>query len=166
MSSIKYLTFYVLIAVSVLVNAAPGGGGLPYVTHEGRVKFLVGLDYNHEWADFGGKAEQGETVAQTAAREFSEETCNVFGGGNRAASLQFFHQHNRFEAIHPNPRAYHMFLIQLLTFLQKLLSVLKVPIRRSLIMSGLMLKIFLQPLHIILHEVYHSNFRVNHLEFL
>ena len=32
------------------------------------------------WAPFGGRAEEGETIAQTAAREFREETGCVFAG--------------------------------------------------------------------------------------
>lgn len=94
-----------------MINAAPGGGVLPYTTHNDRIKFLVGFDYTRNWSDFGGRADPGETPDQTAAREFSEETQDIFGVGNRATSINYVIQNNRLHVTHPNPRAYHMLLV-------------------------------------------------------
>lgn len=85
---------------NVLVKAVAGGGGFPYYVRQGKPMFLIGQD-SQGWSDFGGSAKQGENVLATAAREFSEETRDVFGNGNRNASKTFFDQHNKGSLAHP-----------------------------------------------------------------
>lgn len=68
---------------SVAFTAA---GVLPYSISEGRLLFLLGKEERrtanggttYVWQDFGGAREGGETEAETAAREFAEETFGLF----------------------------------------------------------------------------------------
>lgn len=96
-----YRVFLLLAGINLTkIYAAPGAGGLPYCMKDGEVLFLIGQD-PEGWSDFGGMAEKGETVLQTAAREFSEETKNVFDGGSEHNNAKFFNQHNRGSLPHP-----------------------------------------------------------------
>lgn len=55
-------------------------GILPYCYDEdGNAFFLLGQEFDGPWADFGGRAEEGEDSQATALREFSEETKLVYG---------------------------------------------------------------------------------------
>ena len=54
-------------------------GIIPYILINGERYFLLGLEIsNNKWSGFVGKSEQGETITQTAIREFNEETVGIF----------------------------------------------------------------------------------------
>jgi len=53
-------------------------GIVPYIAID-RIYILLGLEKsNNKWSGFVGGSEQGETVVDTALREFNEETAMVF----------------------------------------------------------------------------------------
>ena len=44
-----------------------------------QIYFLLGLETsNNKWSGFVGSSEPGETIQQTAIREFNEESCMIF----------------------------------------------------------------------------------------
>ena len=54
-------------------------GIIPYILINGERYFLLGLEIsNNKWSGFVGKSEPGETITQTAIREFNEETVGIF----------------------------------------------------------------------------------------
>lgn len=62
-----------------------GGGVLPYAVNNGKVYFLFSQEASGpnkgDYSDFGGKADRQDLNHGTwiAAREFTEESCNLFG---------------------------------------------------------------------------------------
>lgn len=68
-----------IAAMQVRYNA----GGFPYAMHDGKIWFLLGEDPHrgNNWTDFGGKSSRSDhdDTRLTAAREFAEETNNIFG---------------------------------------------------------------------------------------
>lgn len=58
-----------------------GAGVLPVTIHNNQLHFLLGKEKEgrHEWGDFGGGNNEGETRLQTAAREATEETTGFLG---------------------------------------------------------------------------------------
>jgi 8-oxo-dGTP pyrophosphatase MutT (NUDIX family) len=54
-------------------------GIIPYTFKDNQIYYLLGLEAsNNKWSGFVGGSEPGETVQQTAIREFNEETCMIF----------------------------------------------------------------------------------------
>ena len=54
-------------------------GIIPYTFKNNQIYYLLGLEAsNNKWSGFVGGSEPGETVQQTAIREFNEETCMIF----------------------------------------------------------------------------------------
>lgn len=66
------------------MNKCKSAGIIPYTFHNNKLYFLlqhIDLPYRKKdigWNDFGGKKNNEETTAETAAREFSEETSCLF----------------------------------------------------------------------------------------
>jgi 8-oxo-dGTP pyrophosphatase MutT (NUDIX family) len=64
-----------------------GGGLLPTAIKNNKLYFLFGLENELDdtpgWADFGGGAEEGETVLDTAIREGGEEINGMLGYGEK-----------------------------------------------------------------------------------
>ena len=47
-----------------------GAGVLPVAIHQGQLYFLFGEEFEeHKWIDFGGGANEGESLLQNAVRE-------------------------------------------------------------------------------------------------
>lgn len=75
---------FVVLPLLVMVSAAiasPPAGVIAYSCVEKQALVLLAYDNGKNrngWAAFGGRAEEGESIAQTAAREFREETGCVF----------------------------------------------------------------------------------------
>lgn len=59
-----------------LKNYTKRAGIIPYMLHNGETYILLGLskEDNPVWADLGGRTEKGETVLETALREYGEES--------------------------------------------------------------------------------------------
>ena len=58
-----------------------GAGVLPIAIHNKKVYLLLGKEHDsNEWSDFGGGAENGESLYNTAIREGVEELNGFFGG--------------------------------------------------------------------------------------
>jgi 8-oxo-dGTP pyrophosphatase MutT (NUDIX family) len=74
------------ITKSLTIEASfRAAGVIPYCYHNGTLWFLLQRVINTTetrycgWSDFGGKKDPGETICQTAAREFCEETsCLIY----------------------------------------------------------------------------------------
>lgn len=69
------------LVVSASTAALPPAGVIPYACQNGEALVLLAYDNGKDrngWAAFGGQPNQGETIAETAAREFHEETACVF----------------------------------------------------------------------------------------
>ncbi len=90
------IAFFVVAAV-VLIAAAPisqvqeyvNAGVLPYSTSSGEARVLLGFEGEEEvWSDFVGVCTPGETPAQTAAREFVEETREAYAYSDVLRRLQ------------------------------------------------------------------------------
>jgi 8-oxo-dGTP pyrophosphatase MutT (NUDIX family) len=75
--------------------------------HDGRGHVLLGLQRGR-WASFSGKAEPGETPAQTATRECHEETLFVLG-----ERLRDLDAHPRLESITPKGHVFHLYVLRL-----------------------------------------------------
>ena len=97
----KVVGFFILLCFILLLTPSVhavyekkvNAGVLPYCYDQsGQAYFLLGKEPNRTWADFGGNAEKKDkNTIETAAREFSEETRNVFGKfarGLRGAALE------------------------------------------------------------------------------
>ncbi|WP_028294654.1 NUDIX hydrolase [Oceanobacter kriegii] len=71
----------VLVASSFAVFAEPPAGVVGYACHDHRALVLLAYDgakNRKGWAAFGGHGEKDERIADTAAREFREETRCAF----------------------------------------------------------------------------------------
>lgn len=84
MSRVFFLFVSPIVALFVLHSAPQAeyvnAGVLPYSTTSGEIRVLLGFDGEREsWSDFVGVCGPGESPAQTAAREFVEETRGAFG---------------------------------------------------------------------------------------
>ncbi|MFL0807751.1 MAG: NUDIX hydrolase [Oceanobacter sp.] len=69
------------LVISASSLALPPAGVIPYSCQNGEALVLLAYDNGKDrngWAAFGGGADKGESIAQTAAREFHEETGCVF----------------------------------------------------------------------------------------
>ena len=92
----KHFTFFVALPILMLVAAETGqsrtfenAGVLPYSTSSGEVRVLLGFDGEREvWSDFVGVCAPGESAAQTAAREFVEETRDAYPFADVLGDLQ------------------------------------------------------------------------------
>ncbi len=72
---------FVFFSVDVLADIKGHAGVIPYSCHNNQAVVLLAFDpYSGRggWGAFGGLAEKGEIIAQTAAREFREETNCAF----------------------------------------------------------------------------------------
>ncbi len=66
-------------------------GVFPYSTASGEIRVLLGFDPDKgAWADFVGVCTPGETPSDTAAREFIEETREVYPAGDVLTRLRAF----------------------------------------------------------------------------
>lgn len=80
MNKIQYAhIIFVLFIFQKLLVAVPAGV-LPYAQFQNRWVILLGMDVHRQgyWIDFGGQSDRRETVIETAAREFCEETMYCF----------------------------------------------------------------------------------------
>ena len=69
------------LVISASTVALPPAGVIPYACKDGEALVLLAYDNGRDrngWAAFGGQANRGESIAETAAREFHEETGCVF----------------------------------------------------------------------------------------
>lgn len=86
--NVRILLFLIIslhyFQVNAVVNAA---GVLPYTFHKGILLFLLGGESNG-FSDFGGFAQDDETLLDAAVHEFSEETRYVFGKFALGVSLR------------------------------------------------------------------------------
>lgn len=77
---------FVVLPLVMMVSTAfanPPAGVIAYTCKDKEALVLLAYDNGKNrngWAPFGGRAEEGETIAQTASREFREETGCVFAG--------------------------------------------------------------------------------------
>jgi 8-oxo-dGTP pyrophosphatase MutT (NUDIX family) len=77
---IGFVVLPLLVTISAAI-ASPPAGVIAYSCVEKQALVLLAYDNGKNrngWAAFGGRAEEGESIAQTAAREFREETGCVF----------------------------------------------------------------------------------------
>ena len=90
-------TLFLLTAHLVALFAVASGpqeeyvnaGVLPYSTETGEIMVLLGYDADDKhWSDFVGVCTPGERPAQTAARQFEEETRGAYQLGDIARRLQ------------------------------------------------------------------------------
>ncbi len=80
----KVSIYYFFITLFLFPSLdAYNAGAFPYAVHKGEIWFLLGEDPHRKnnWTDFGGKSDRADKddTRFTAAREFAEETNNVFG---------------------------------------------------------------------------------------
>lgn len=70
-----------VLVISVSAVALPPAGVIPYTCENKEALILLAYDNGKDrngWAAFGGRANKGERIAETASREFHEETGCVF----------------------------------------------------------------------------------------
>jgi len=66
-------------------------GVIPFTIYDNRLYFLMGIDRaTGELTDFGGHSKMTETIAETALRELTEETCEIFKDDLRMAQSCLF----------------------------------------------------------------------------
>ena len=73
-----------------------GAGALPTAIHNGKLYFLFGKESDHDkpsagYSDFGGTAENNETLFKTMLREFNEESTGFFGTDKDVKKLMTEH---------------------------------------------------------------------------
>ena len=82
--SVKSLCLVILVTLSSTSLASPAGI-IPYACILGKAYVLLAYDSGHKrngYGGFGGKPSDIESIAETAAREFSEETRCAFSAIN------------------------------------------------------------------------------------
>lgn len=80
---IGFVLIPLIMTFSIAVVAEPPAGVIAYSCVDQKAQVLLAWDNGKNrngWAAFGGHGEKGETIAETAAREFREETGCVFQG--------------------------------------------------------------------------------------
>ena len=109
----KKITNCLLINLLVAGVIFSHGGVLPWAKdpQSGRSMVLLGQrSYGSQigtWTDFGGLADPGETVAQTAVRECDEETMGLLDGPDNIADRL----KEKLSMVSPTPRRYRMYLV-------------------------------------------------------
>ncbi|MDO6683677.1 NUDIX hydrolase [Oceanobacter sp. 5_MG-2023] len=78
---IGFVLLPLLVTASIAVVAEPPAGVIAYACVDSRAQVLLAYDNGKDrngWAAFGGHGAKGESIADTAAREFREETSCMF----------------------------------------------------------------------------------------
>ena len=64
-----------------------GAGILPVTIFKGSILFLLGIEQNNYWCDFGGSSHNDESIFDTAIREGYEELDGFLGNKNKLENL-------------------------------------------------------------------------------
>lgn len=78
--------------------------------HDGYGHILLALQKGNRWSSFSGKAVPGESAAQTALREFHEESLFIFSEHIDLTNIAFA---PRMSSHTPNGVPFHLFIIRI-----------------------------------------------------